>query len=508
MRQEKKKAERKRAELLAPAGSEQAFVAAIENGADAVYVGGRSFNARMNAGNFDDEAMRSAIAWAHLRGADVHVTMNTLLRDEEILPAVRYAGFLYEAGADALIVQDFGLAGVLTRELPDLPLHLSTQATAYDAACVRAAEQLGFRRAVLSRELSYQQIREITAGTDMEIETFVHGALCVCYSGQCQLSRYIGGRSGNRGACAQPCRLPWETAGAGAPKYALSPRDLCLLGDLPALIECGVRSFKIEGRMKSPEYVAVVTRIYRKYIDLYYSGAPYAVDPADREELTQIFSRGGFTRGFFGGEPGKGFLAGDVPKHEGLRVGTVVARPKQKESGAGGRGRGRREEAGPTLVDVRADRPIETGDGVEIHPADGRAAASCGSAISGERCGRGTWCTGPLPGRSCWRRGRPLPEKAFLSRSRTAGSRCGSGSLLRRAAGCESWRKPGAARQKCRAVRILQTRRKQRKGGSARRCRRPAGRLFGRLPSTIRGRRNWRSGCPNATGCAGRCWTG
>ena len=202
---------RKRCELLAPAGGTEQLIAAVENGADAVYLGGRMFNARANAGNFSDEEMREAIDFAHRRNVKIHVTMNTLLKDEELEEALSYAAFLYEAGADALIIQDLGLAGLIRQFMPDLPLHFSTQGTVTDLRGVEAAARLGFDRVVLARELSLAEIREICAGTETEIEIFAHGALCVCYSGQCQLSRYFGGRSGNRGACAQPCRLPYAT---------------------------------------------------------------------------------------------------------------------------------------------------------------------------------------------------------------------------------------------------------------------------------------------------------
>lgn len=341
-------------ELLVPAGGEQAFLAAVENGADAVYVGGSSFNARAGAQNFNREQLKEAVAYAHQRGVRVHVTMNILLRDDELQEALKEAEYDYKIGVDALIVQDLGLADLIHREMPDFPLHLSTQATAYDLRCVQAAEKIGFRRAVLSRELTFEEIRKIREQTDLELEMFIHGALCICYSGQCQMSRYFGGRSGNRGACAQPCRLPYTVLDRDgrrvrAGRHSLSPRDLCLLDDLGELIHAGVDSFKIEGRMKSPEYVAVVTSIYRKYIDQYLKTGSSRIDPADRMALRQIFNRGDFTEAYLHGYPGKKLMCSGLPKHQGVPVGKVNSR------------------VNPILLDVRLDRELQLGDGIEIH---------------------------------------------------------------------------------------------------------------------------------------------
>lgn len=344
----------KKCELLAPAGGVKSFIAAVENGADAVYVGGPKFSARAHADNFTDDDMVRALDYAHKRGVRVHVTMNTLLRDDELSAAVRYAAFLYEHGVDALIVQDLGLAYRIRRVMPDLPLHLSTQATVCTPEAVRAAAELGFSRVVLAREVSDRELEEIAKDAPVELEVFVHGALCICYSGQCQLSRYIGGRSGNRGSCAQPCRLPYETFSGsgkrldGAPACPLSPKDLCRIDQLGDLARLGIASLKIEGRMKSPEYVAVVTSIYRKYLDLLYRDGSYIVSREDREKLRQIYSRGSFTGGYRDGDPGRALMSGDVPKHQGIRVGTVL--------GAGGR----------SLVDVKLTGELSQGDGVEI----------------------------------------------------------------------------------------------------------------------------------------------
>ena len=343
-------------ELLIPAGGGKQFISAVENGADAVYIGGELFNARMNAANFGAEEIIEAIGFAHKRNVSVHVTMNTLVRDDELHRALRYAEFLYEIGADALIVQDLGLAKLISTSMPDIPLHLSTQGTVYDVNGVKAAKKLGFSRVVLARETPLEEIRKIRSDVpDMELETFIHGALCICWSGQCQLSRYFGGRSGNRGECAQPCRLPYLTIGNDRPvlnaaRHPLSPKDLCLIDRLPELMEAGVRSFKVEGRMKSPEYVAVVTKIYRKYIDMCFETGIAEISDEDREALAQIYSRGGFTEGYIDGKPAKDLMSGDIPKHQGIKVGAVA-----------------RANGNDTLIDAKLNKPLEMGDGFEIH---------------------------------------------------------------------------------------------------------------------------------------------
>ena len=350
----------KRCELLVPAGGMKQLIAAVENGADAVYLGGRMFNARMNAGNFDHEEIREAVAFAHKRGVKIYVTMNTLVTDQQMQEALDYAAFLYEIGVDALIVQDLGLGRVVGDRLPDFPLHLSTQGSVYDLRGCETAWRLGYERVVLARELSLEEIGEICAESEVEIEVFVHGAMCVCYSGQCQLSRYFGGRSGNLGQCAQPCRLPYTTLNeegiaAADFRYPLSPKDLCGLEHIGQLASMGVSSLKVEGRMKSAEYVAVVTSIYRKYLDLYYKAGAYTVKKEDWEALEQIFNRGGFTEGYFCGNPGQALMAGDIPKHRGILIGKVEKRVP-----------------GTDLVDVKIVEPLSRGDGVEIQ---GRTAA-------------------------------------------------------------------------------------------------------------------------------------
>ena len=319
-------------ELLAPAGSREALVAAVENGANAIYLAGNAFGARAYASNFDREALREAIHFAHLRKVAIHVTVNTIVADEEMGPLRDYLRFLYEAGADAVLVQDLGVARVAHETVPDLPLHASTQMSVSSLEGVRALAELGFTRVVLARELSLKEIRHICAHAPVEIETFMHGALCVCYSGQCLMSSMIGGRSGNRGRCAQPCRLPYtlvdekgqDVLGDEAGSYLLSPRDLSTIDVIPDLIEAGVSSLKIEGRMKRPEYVATVVRTYREAIDTYYAGKGYAVTQEERDDLAQIFNRD-FTTAYLEGRPGKAMMSDRRPNNRGLLIGRVTA---------------------------------------------------------------------------------------------------------------------------------------------------------------------------------------
>ncbi len=318
-------------ELLAPAGSREALIAAVENGANAVYLAGNVFGARAYAANFDREGLREAIRFAHLRDVAIHVTVNTIVDDEE-LPELRdYLRFLYEAGADAILVQDLGVAKIAHETVPTLPLHASTQMSVHSLEGVRTLKELGFSRVVLARELSIKDIRYICAHAGVEIETFMHGALCVCYSGQCLMSSMIGGRSGNRGRCAQPCRLPYtlvdgkgeDVLGEEAGKYLLSPRDLSTIDVIPELLAAGVNSLKIEGRMKRPEYVATVVRTYREAIDSYYSGKGYEVTAEERDDLAQIFNRD-FTTAYLLGRPGRTMMSDRRPNNRGLLIGRVL----------------------------------------------------------------------------------------------------------------------------------------------------------------------------------------
>ncbi len=279
-------------ELLAPAGTRLALEAAIEAGADAVYFGGPAFNARMRAQNFTNEAMRDSIALCHAYGVKAYLTLNTLVTDRELPALLEAAKTARDAGADALIVADLGAAAVIHRYLPDMELHASTQASGHAIGAAEELRALGFTRMVLAREASAENMRRFTAECGMETEVFVHGALCVSHSGQCLFSSLVGGRSGNRGECAQPCRLPDKSG-----KYPLSLKDLSLARHVPALIDMGVRSLKIEGRLKAPEYVRDVVAIWRRLLD-----ERRAATDAEMKELADIFSRGGFTDGYFTGK--------------------------------------------------------------------------------------------------------------------------------------------------------------------------------------------------------------
>ena len=318
-------------ELVAPAGDGESFRAALANGADAIYAGSRSFSARQYAANFDLSELAASVRLAHLHRVRVYVTMNILLRREEIAGALAQARALRDAGADALIVQDLGLLVELRCALPDLRLHGSTQMTVTNAATLGALGRLGVCRVVLAREATEGEIR-VMAAAGPEIEVFVHGALCYSYSGQCLMSSLIGGRSGNRGRCAQPCRLEYGLVGSGgtdlaaaAGRYLLSPRDLCLLPYLPRLAAAGVRALKIEGRMKRPEYVGTVVRIYRQALDrLAESSDGFTASPDEERDLEQIFNRG-FTPGFFLGDRGLAYQSCQRPNNRGLAIGRVTA---------------------------------------------------------------------------------------------------------------------------------------------------------------------------------------
>lgn len=306
-----------RLELLAPAGDEAALRAAVQNGADAVYLGTGAFNARRNAGNFDGDALDAAVRYCHARGVKVHVTLNTLVREDEFDALVRAVRAINHSGADAVIVQDFGVVRALRQIAPDIQLHASTQMAVHNRQGVRFLRQQGFDRAVLARELTYGEMAEC-AGEGIEIETFAHGALCVACSGQCLMSSLVGGRSGNRGLCAQPCRLPWKLDGRQG--YLLSTRDLCAIDDLARLRDAGVCSLKIEGRLKRAEYVAVTVAAYRRAIDALYANRE--IDTASaRAELAQMFNRGGFTRGYGPGVAESDLMYPQRPNHIGVAVG-------------------------------------------------------------------------------------------------------------------------------------------------------------------------------------------
>lgn len=315
-------------EVLAPAGTFEALEAGIKAGADAVYVGGSMFSARAFAGNFDKEEMLRAIDYCHFYGARLYIALNTLLKNEELALVPEYVRPFYEAGVDGIIVQDLGVAKVLSENFKDLPLHASTQmsvSSRYGAAFLKEA---GFTRVVPARELSLAETRAIKKSVDIEIESFVHGAMCFAYSGKCLLSSFIGGRSGNRGRCAQPCRQCYRLSGgekAVANEYVCSLKDMCTLEVLPQLIDAGINSFKIEGRMKKPEYVAATVSAYRMAVDMHAAGEWNEKKIAAAvQDMRDIYNRGGFSTGYYFRQNGADMLAANRPNHTGVRLGTVT----------------------------------------------------------------------------------------------------------------------------------------------------------------------------------------
>lgn len=311
-------------EVLAPAGTYECFRAAINAGADAVYLGGSMFGARAFAGNFEEAELIKAIRTAHLYGRKVYLTVNTLLRNDELEKLVQYVKPYYEEGLDAVIVQDYGVFAVLREAFPGLDLHASTQMTITGEYGAQLLKDMGAARVVPARELSAKEIRDIYDNVDVEIESFVHGALCYCYSGQCLLSSMIGGRSGNRGRCAQPCRLTYSANGISE-KYLLSPKDMCTIEAVPDILDAGVYSLKIEGRMKSPEYVAGVSYAYRKYVDMYLEKGRdgYRVEEQDIRQLMDLYNRGGFCKGYYYAQNDKSMMTFDRPNHQGIVIGNI-----------------------------------------------------------------------------------------------------------------------------------------------------------------------------------------
>lgn len=319
-------------ELLAPAGNMAALHAAVAGGADAVYLGLETFNARRGADNFTLETLREACDFAHLRGVSIYVAMNTIILPDEVGEALECVRQAYRAGADGFIVQDIGLAAEISRTLPEASLHLSTQMNTHNLAGVRAAARLGAECITLAREVSLDEIALLCAAAaeeGMEVEVFAHGALCVCYSGQCFMSSMIGGRSANRGMCAQACRLPYELQNKALQKslpspgdHLLSPQDLCTVDRVDDLVAAGVASLKIEGRMKSPEYVFAVTSVYRKALDAALAKENAAITDADRDRLTDAFSRG-FTTAYLDGKRGNDIMSYQRPNNRGLFLGRV-----------------------------------------------------------------------------------------------------------------------------------------------------------------------------------------
>lgn len=284
-------------ELLAPCGSPDALTAAVKAGADAVYLGGEEFNARINAHNFSNDELIEAIKQCHASGVRVYVTFNTLIYDREFYDAMKYAEFLYKNQVDALIVADMGLSVQIKKYLPDFELHASTQLSGHNSCAAQYLAENGFSRMVCARELSAENIKKLIADSPIEIEMFIHGAMCVSHSGQCLMSSVIGNRSGNRGLCAQPCRMKYND------KYPLSLKDMCLAAHITDIIDMGIASLKIEGRMKSPDYVFGVTNTYRRLLD-----EGRNASEAEQRHLAELFSRGGFTDGYFTGKIGMHML--------------------------------------------------------------------------------------------------------------------------------------------------------------------------------------------------------
>lgn len=317
----------KKIELLAPAGSIESLYGAVNSGADAVYLGGNKFSARAYASNFDEENMIKAVDYCHIYGVKIYVTVNTLLKEEELGEALDYTKFLYEIGVDGLIIQDVGLAKLIKSEMGDFELHASTQMTVHNFEGAKLLQDIGFKRVVLSRELSLEEIKYISNNLDIETEIFIHGALCICYSGQCLISSLIGGRSGNRGRCAQPCRLPYSLIEEGTEKekkgYLLSPKDISTFSSIEDIVLSGATSLKIEGRMKRPEYVAGVVDTYRRAIDKVLSKDDTIDYPLENKKLMQLFNREGFSKAYLYGNEGKDMMAYNFPKNTGLLLGKV-----------------------------------------------------------------------------------------------------------------------------------------------------------------------------------------
>lgn len=316
----------KKIELLSPAGNMESIYAAVQAGADAVYMGGNKFSARAFAENFDNDKIIETINYCHLYGVKVYITLNILIKDTEINEALKYIEFLYNIGTDALIVQDLGISYLIKKYFPEFEIHASTQMTIHNSGAALQLKELGFKRIVLARELSLSEITHISKDMHIETEVFVHGALCISYSGQCLMSSLIGGRSGNRGRCAQPCRLPFTLQSMDESMkyngYIMSPKDMCTIDIIKGLVDSGTSSLKIEGRMKRPEYVAGVTHIYRDALDSLYENKPFDVERSNKN-LLKLFNREGFSKAYLMGNSGKDMMAYSFPRNTGILLGKV-----------------------------------------------------------------------------------------------------------------------------------------------------------------------------------------
>ena len=339
-------------ELLAPAGSLEAFYAAVKNGADAVYLGGKNFGARVFADNFDHEQLINAVKYAHLYGVKVYVTMNTMLLEDELNMAFKEAQFLHSIGVDALIVQDLGLVELCRKHLPNLELHASTQMHVHNIEGAKFVQKLGLKRVVLARETPLDIIKKIS-DYGINTEIFIHGALCISYSGQCLMSSALFNRSGNRGMCAQCCRLQYKLKDQTEDKiidlddeYLLSPKDLNTINCLPEIIEAGVASLKIEGRMKRPEYVGLLTRLYREAIDAYYAKQSYQAGENKLNQMKLLFNRG-FTKGYAFNEKAPDLFNQHRPNHQGLEIGEIIGYHEHR-------------------LQIKLKLPLNQGDGLRI----------------------------------------------------------------------------------------------------------------------------------------------
>ena len=348
-------------ELLSPVGDFDCLKAAVQNGANAVYFGGQLFNARYSAKNFDKDGIREAVNYAKSRNVKINFTLNILLKNNEFDDAIDVVKYIYELGVDAVIVDDLGFAKYIIDNFPGMEVHGSTQMTIHNLDGAIALKNLGYSRVVLARESTLSDIDYICRNANIDIEAFVHGALCISYSGQCLFSSAIGGRSGNRGRCAQPCRMyynmletsdnvSYKNIGKG---FLISPRDLCGLDFIPDLIKAGVKSFKLEGRMKTPEYVAIVTRIYRKYIDLALSDNEYVVDKNDLHDLMLAFNRGGFSNGCLGGDDNHDYVFEEKPSNQGLYIGNISNIDKKNG-----------------LISLKTNEPLDIGDTFLVQQED------------------------------------------------------------------------------------------------------------------------------------------
>ena len=443
-------------EVLAPAGGHPQLRAAIEAGADAVYFGLSRFNARARAANFSPDELPDIMGQLHERGVQGFVTLNTLVFDDELDDVAAYIARIAQARVDAVIVQDLGLAALIREIAPGLPLHGSTQMTVTSAESARLVGRLGCERVVLGRELSIREIREIAAVSDLELEVFVHGALCVSYSGQCFSSEAWGGRSANRGQCAQACRLPYDLIVDGVDHplgdvaYLLSPQDLAGVHQVPALVDAGVSCLKIEGRLKSPEYVAATTAVYRKAVDAAWAGVDAAIGREEETDLQQVFSRG-LTPGFLEGSRHQRLVQGRSPRHRGVAVGTVSAVSREVTVELSGPvkpgdglvfddGRPQEDEVGGAVYQVLRD-----GTAVDEEVRDGTVSLWFGAHLDlssvrpGQRVWRtrdpalekrlrGVWDGGiqrrvPVTGRVAGRVGQPLSVTLTDPRGRTATAR-------------------------------------------------------------------------------------